>query len=92
MRSNWIEAQNGEININLNWQPISKQLKYGSNCESLFNHYEFHKELTNKSKLIENLGQYCESVQIQLFSIIPMTYILDFDSPYISDEYDDFSS
>jgi hypothetical protein len=43
------------------------------------NHFEFNDELTTKDNLIRNLQVYCETRKMEVFTITPITFIIDFD-------------
>lgn len=38
---------------------------------------EYHRELSNKQKLVQNMINFCESNKINAYGFIPVTYILD---------------
>jgi hypothetical protein len=46
------------------------------------NHFEFNEELTTKDNLIRNLQLYCETRKIEVFTVTPVTFIIDFDDEY----------
>ena len=46
------------------------------------NHFEFNEEISTKDSLVRNLQLYCETKKIELFSITPLTFVLDFDDEY----------
>ncbi len=54
-----------------------EKLNYNGNLRRLVNHFEFHRELTNKSLLIKNLTTFCEEHKLNIFDITPLTFILD---------------
>ena len=45
------------------------------------NHFEFHSEISNKLNLFLNMMQYCESQNLELFSFLPLTFPIKYDSP-----------
>lgn len=42
-----------------------------------FNHFEFHREISNKQYLVRNLVNFCESNKLNAFDITPTTFIID---------------
>ena len=54
-----------------------ERLKSGYNTQFV-NHFEFHSELSNKSKLFLNLLDYCKRCEVDLDSIIPTTFVINF--------------
>ena len=71
-----MDSQNPQC-ANLIWTPLSCQINYllHSNTENtqFVNHFEFHRELTNKANTFINLFRYCEFNDIDLFSFYPLT-------------------
>lgn len=71
-KSNWIEIENEPFqycDFNFNWQPTSFYLKYERifsqrDSKVLVNHFEFHKELTSKYKLIKNLEAFAKTSRV----------------------------
>ena len=48
----------------------------------IINHFEFNEEISTKDQLIRNLQIYCETKKMEVFSITPITFIIDFDDEY----------
>ena len=48
--------------------------------KKMTNHFENHKEISNKLNLFLNMMSYCESNNLDLFSIFPLTFPLRYDS------------
>ncbi len=46
----------------------------------MINHFEYHSELSLKSKLFENMKTYCQHHHININEIIPTSFILDLES------------
>ena len=94
-RKNWekIDSQNAQC-ANLIWTPLSCQINYSlhSNMENsqFVNHFEFHRELTNKANTFINLFRYCEFNDIDLFSFFPLTIILSPNSDYLQSQIEGF--
>ena len=94
-RKKWekIDSQNSQC-ANLIWTPLSCQINYSvhSNMENtqFVNHFEFHRELTNKANTFINLFRYCEFNDIDLFSFFPLTIILSPNSDYLQTQIEGF--
>lgn len=58
----------------------------------MVNHFEEHKELSSKTKLLKNLLQICRKEQIFIFDIVPITFVIDFDSDCVDSEFEEFFS
>jgi len=46
----------------------------------MINHFEYHSELSLKSRLFENMKTYCLEHNININEIIPTSFILDLES------------
>ena len=94
-RNNWekIDSQSPQC-ANLIWTPLSCQINYKlhSNTENtqFVNHFEFHRELTNKANTFINLFRYCEFNDIDLFSFYPLTIILSSNLDYLQIQIEGF--
>ena len=82
-RNKWEIATEDKKNFcNFIWTPLSSQINYYSHSTvenaQFVNHFEYHSELTNKSKTFINLFRYCEFNEINLFSFYPLTIIITF--------------
>lgn len=83
---------------NFQWFPVSngfrfEKLKtqfYGFQIQA-FNHFEFHRELSLKSKMFQNIEKYCRDRNINLFDICPITFYLDADSNNYIEEMKNFT-
>ena len=99
-RENWQlapESYNYD-QINLIWAPLSCQIKYNeinqennSNVSLLVNHYEFHTQITNKLKMFKNLMIFCEENHLDLFSYIPLTILIEYQSPSFLRQFNGFA-
>ena len=94
-RNNWekIDTQNPQC-ANLIWTPLSCQINYTMHSTSentqFVNHFEFHRELTNKANTFINLFRYCEFNDIDLFSFYPLTIILTSNLDYLQTQIEGF--
>ncbi|EAR86536.2 tubulin-tyrosine ligase family protein (macronuclear) [Tetrahymena thermophila SB210] len=81
-RENWRAIETHNTAYNFRWCPISQAVKFdriGIGMKQLVNHLEFHKELTCKYTLIKNLKPYCEQNKINMFTLTPLTFLIDLD-------------
>ena len=94
-RNNWekIDSQNPQC-ANLIWTPLSCQINYSlhslNESSQFVNHFEFHRELTNKASTFINLFRYCEFNDIDLFSFYPLTIILTSNLDYLQTQIEGF--
>jgi hypothetical protein len=85
----WEEVQNSHL-INFRWKPTS----YGINFErlskfgnkQLVNHLQGHESLTTKDQLFFNMKQYYESHKKNVFTVLPLTFPVDFSDKNNSEE------
>ena len=82
--------------INLIWSPMSFQINYNEinkevNNITLVNHYEYQNQLSNKLKMFKNLLIYCEENKYDLFSIVPLTILIEYQSPLFLHQFASFS-
>ena len=94
-RKNWEIAPEDKKNYcNFIWTPLSCQINYSIHSvietTQLVNHFEYHCELTNKSKTFINLFRYCEFNDINLFSFYPLTIIFNFNSSNFNSQIESF--
>ena len=94
-RDNWIKTSDDRKEFaNLIWTPLSSQINFNSHSlvgyVQFVNHFEYHNELTNKSKTFINLLRYCEFNEIDLFSFYPLTIIFTFNSNLLSVQIEKF--
>lgn len=81
----WSESAPHNSLYNLKWQETYFNFKYErlnggvSGVKQCVNHFEGHKEITTKNLLIKNLKLYCETNKINMFSITPVTFVIDLD-------------
>lgn len=81
-RKNWVETENKEEFLHFKWSQSQWGFKYhllGKMC-MCFNHFEYHRELSNKMRLVRNMINFCESNKLNVFNYVPLTYIIDLSS------------
>lgn len=83
LRANWSEGYYSlPSSASFIWMPISQTVKFErlkASCNiQCVNHFEFHREISDKSKLFSNLTLYCASAKTSLWNIVPMTFVIDF--------------
>ncbi|CAD8135286.1 unnamed protein product [Paramecium octaurelia] len=91
-RTQWKETtDSSSMFVNFKWQQSERGYRYerlivSQNYKQLVNHFEHHREISNKSYLIKNLSQYCEKHKLNVFDYTPLTFVIDF-----SDENCDYN-
>jgi len=99
-RENWqLAPESYKYNeINLIWAPLSCQVNYNeinqennSNILTLVNHYEFHTQISNKLKMFKNLMIYCEENHLDLFSYVPLTILIEYQSSSFLRQFNGFT-
>jgi hypothetical protein len=102
-RENWqLAPESFKSNeINFIWAPLSCQVKYdeidpennsnNTKISTLVNHYEYHTQLSNKLKMFKNLMIYCEENHLDLFSIVPLTILIEYQSSAFLRQFNCFS-
>ena len=61
-----------------------------AHIKKMTNHFEFHKELSNKMNLFLNMMIYCESFNLDLFSMLPLTFPIKYESQNYINEISSF--
>ena len=95
-RKNWEKLPKDKKNheSNLLWTPLSIQINYNFHKaieeSHIINHFENHKQLTNKRNAFINLMKYCESNNINLFSFYPLTIIISLSNDFFDIEIENF--
>ena len=56
------------------------------------NHFEYHKEISNKMNLFLNMMIYCESFNLDLFSMLPLTFPIRYESQNYIHEISSFTN
>ena len=77
-----------EINFpNFLWSHCSSRINFSSfnrgrptDIKKMTNHFEFHKEISNKLNLFLNMMSFCEKQNYDLFSILPVTFPIKYES------------
>ena len=84
---NNINISNIDSFPNLLWSHCSKRIDFSDFYRSkpgcikrMTNHFEFHNEITNKLNLFINMMIFCEKNKYDLFSFLPMTFPIKYES------------
>ena len=84
---------------NLIWSHSSTRLDFGefskyrpAHIKKMTNHFEFHKEISNKMNLFLNMMVYCESFNYDLFSMVPLTFPIRYESQNYINEITAFNN
>ena len=82
---------------NFIWSHSSARLDFSefskyrpTHIKKMTNHFEFHKEVTNKMNLFLNMMIYCESCNLDLFSMLPLTFPIRYESQNYINEISSF--
>ena len=82
---------------NFIWSHSSTRLDFGefskyrpTHIKKMTNHFEFHKELSNKMNLFINMMIYCESINLDLFNMLPLTFPIRYESQNYINEISSF--
>lgn len=90
----WEETNSFDKLYNFKWQPISRGIVFDQinsfGTRQVINHIESHPQLTTKDRLFENLVALCEQRKLDVFKIVPITFMLQFDSCFVSNELEKF--
>ena len=83
LRTNWCEGYYSlPASASFIWMPTSYNIRFerlkASCAAQMVNHFEFHTELSNKSRLFHNLTNHCTTTKTSLNSLIPVTFVIDF--------------
>ena len=85
-RKIWREVKWGECIPHLKWifnKDRHNYKKMWSFTQTRgINHFEFNDEISTKDNLIRNLQLFCETRKIEIFTVTPITFIVDFDDEY----------
>ena len=82
---------------NFIWSHSSTRLDFSefskyrpAHIKKMTNHFEFHKEITNKMNLFLNMMIYSESCNLDLFSMVPLTFPIRYESQNYINEISSF--
>ena len=80
----WVEIPNVDSVFNFKWQPVSHRMKfrelvYKSVNKQIVNHFEYHKNLSEKSELLFNMQSHCEFIKANVFDIMPLQFFIKID-------------
>ena len=88
-RINWknLSDCNKNDKINFIWSPVSSKINFdeiGYNnhkIKIMCNHFINQKEISNKLNIFKNLMAYCEENYLDLFKYVPLTILINYESP-----------
>ena len=86
----WQETVSADTQFHFKWQPVSYGIKFDQisttiqngqhPCtKQLVNHFEFHSQITEKSKLFKNITEFSLKVKENVFDYIPLTFYVEID-------------
>ena len=83
---------------NFIWSHSSSKLDFSefskyrpAHIKKMTNHFEYHKEISNKMNLFLNMMIYCESFNLDLFSMLPLTFPIRYESQNYIHEISSFT-
>lgn len=80
-RSWWVELTGLSSGFSFKWQPFAGGTRFDllgvGQGRQLVNHFEFHCELSSKSKLFLNLQAYAEMNKENVFDFLPITFYIE---------------
>ena len=84
---------------NFIWSHSSKRLDFSefskfrpAHIKKMTNHFEFHTEITNKMNLFLNMMTYCENFNLDLLSMLPLTFPISYESKNYINEIASFAN
>ena len=86
-RLNWKISSDKNDKINFIWAPLSTQLDFydinsgTNNIKVMCNHFSNQVQLSNKLNCFKNLMGYCEEKNIDIFRYVPLTILIQYESP-----------
>jgi hypothetical protein len=95
-RVNWKESLPAIINLaSFRWQQNNHGVDFSlydklSPHKQMFNHFEYHKQISNKLNLFINMMKYCESKSLDVFQYMPMTILIQYDSQNFLRQFQNF--
>ena len=84
---------------NFIWSHSSSRLDFSefskyrpAHIKKMTNHFEFHTEISNKMNLFLNMMIYCENFNLDLFSMVPLTFPIRYESQNYIHEISSFNN
>ena len=91
-RTNWMDYRKTdssitEADLNFMWCPTSNLINYNllsnepdNKNLTMSNHFEHHGQISNKLKMFINIMEYTENRNIDIFSFIPLTIVIEYEN------------
>jgi hypothetical protein len=97
-RINWknVSELNKSQKINFIWAPLSSQINFNdisyenSKNGTMCNHFSNHIEISNKLNCFKNLMIYCEDNFMDVFKYVPLTILIQYESPLFIRQFNSF--
>ena len=96
-RLRWKDSNTIQSNLHLIWTPTSNTINYSlmtsDNDPSklqMANHFEGHPAISNKLKMFENIMKYCEIHNLDIFTYLPMTILMQYESSNFISQFHKF--
>ena len=102
-RINWMDYRKTDnsitlLDLNFMWCPTSNLINYNllsnepeNKNNTMANHFEHHGQISNKLKLFINMMEYAENKNIDLFSFIPLTIIMEYQNNKFLNQFNNFT-
>ena len=102
-RTNWMDYRKTdssitEADLNFMWCPTSNLINYNllsnepdNKNLTMSNHFEHHGQISNKLKMFINIMEYTENRNIDIFSFIPLTIVIEYENNKFLGQFAHFS-
>ena len=102
-RTNWMDYRKTdssitEADLNFMWCPTSNLINYNllsnepdNKNLTMSNHFEHHGQISNKLKMFVNIMEYTENRNIDIFSFIPLTIVIEYENNKFLGQFAHFS-
>ena len=102
-RINWMDYRKTdssitEADLNFMWCPTSNLINYNllsnepdNKNLTMSNHFEHHGQISNKLKMFINIMEYTENRNIDIFSFIPLTIVIEYENNKFLGQFAHFS-
>ena len=96
-RLRWKDSNSIQPNLHLIWTPTSYTINYSLMTSEtdpskvqMANHFEGHPSISNKLKMFENIMKYCENHNLDIFTYLPMTILMQYESSNFISQFHKF--
>ena len=93
-RPSWCGIKSSQTLYQFKWAQVSRQIKFDFLCKhgqrNLVNKFENHQMITTKDQLFHNLSRICEATHQDVYSYLPVTFVIDLSNTLCQNEFDKF--